>query len=306
MASPGSSGQNTPKRRLRRRIRQGMSSTIYYQPNSDTSGGVMTKQSKNERQDKNIDHQMRIYQYLNGLPQSQRYVPRMMGHGQMPVAEGGRRYLSMQSQDPNTVKDLIDWLNSEGRQPTISPDTVIQIGNGVLDAVHFLHRHNVAHGDIKPENMIVDSRNRLKLIDFAFSMIRPDSGGGAQTQQHGSSKLRGTRSFMPPELQTKRQIRFPDIHAYDLWATGITLLLIVLMYLYKIHDRNGIRQVSNILQQHLEGKQTPYLTEDQKTWVDALFGRMFPRYDLNLFDRNPDDRYLRPRRQRQQLQQKQT
>lgn len=305
MASPGSSGQNTPKRRLRRRVGQGMSGTLWYQESSDTSGGgVITKQSINQREDRNIDRQVRMYTYLNGLPQSQRHVFRMTGHGQMPVAEGGRRYLSMQSQHPDTIKDIIEWLNSDARLSTTDSDIIIQIGRRVLDAVHFLHRNHVVHGDIKPENMIVDSRNHLRLIDFAFSMIRPDPDARIEPQQIVG--LRGTRSFMPPELLIRDRARFADIHAYDLWATGIVLLLIVLMYSYKIKDADSIQRSTDIIGPYIRGQQIHYLTPTQKEWVDSVFQRLFPQYDLNLFDRDPAQRYLRPRpRQRQSQQKKQ-
>ena len=39
----------------------------------------------------------------------------------------------------------------------------------VLAALEHVHQHNIAYRDIKPENLVFDSRGYLKLIDFGFS-----------------------------------------------------------------------------------------------------------------------------------------
>jgi serine/threonine protein kinase len=33
----------------------------------------------------------------------------------------------------------------------------------------FMHRQNIVHGDIKPENLLVDSNGRVKICDFSVS-----------------------------------------------------------------------------------------------------------------------------------------
>lgn len=40
----------------------------------------------------------------------------------------------------------------------------------LLEAVLFLHAHDLCHRDLKPENcMVVDGSNQLKVIDFGLS-----------------------------------------------------------------------------------------------------------------------------------------
>lgn len=45
---------------------------------------------------------------------------------------------------------------------------------GLSNAVYFLHTHNIAHRDIKLENIVVDeTRDRILLIDFGSIAASP-------------------------------------------------------------------------------------------------------------------------------------
>ena len=36
----------------------------------------------------------------------------------------------------------------------------------VIAGLMYLHSHNIVHGDIKPENLLIDSNGRTKFCDF--------------------------------------------------------------------------------------------------------------------------------------------
>jgi [calcium/calmodulin-dependent protein kinase] kinase len=38
-----------------------------------------------------------------------------------------------------------------------------------VSGLEYLHYHNIVHGDIKPENMLVSSNGELKISDFGCS-----------------------------------------------------------------------------------------------------------------------------------------
>jgi transcriptional regulator with GAF, ATPase, and Fis domain len=79
----------------------------------------------------------------------------------------------------------------------------------VLDALHTLHRFGLRHGDVKPENVLIDERGRGVLIDL----------GCAAPIAQASSALSGTPGYLAPEL---REGRAADERA-DLYAFGVMM-----------------------------------------------------------------------------------
>ena len=76
----------------------------------------------------------------------------------------------------------------------------------------YLHSKNVSHRDIKLENIIIDKKGLIKLIDFGFCCCTSPE-----------TKLKvfcGTPSYMCPEIVMKRDYYGPPT---DIWATGILL-----------------------------------------------------------------------------------
>lgn len=82
--------------------------------------------------------------------------------------------------------------------------------------MRYLHEIQVCHRDIKLENIIIDERSNLKLIDFGFSVCTPPE-----------SKLKvfcGTPSYMAPEIVLKKEY---SGFATDVWAMGVVLHLLL-------------------------------------------------------------------------------
>ena len=63
--------------------------------------------------------------------------------------------------------------------------------NELLDALAFIHSHQVVHNDLKPENILI-TRNghNVKLIDFGY----------ADSDSHSDKATGGTKAFASPEL----------------------------------------------------------------------------------------------------------
>jgi serine/threonine-protein kinase len=80
-----------------------------------------------------------------------------------------------------------------------------------LNALHFLHRHGVIHGDVKPTNLLVDAQGRVKLGDFGLARRASNEEG---------SLLKGTTKYMAPEVVSDQ---FGAVGpASDLYSLGFT------------------------------------------------------------------------------------
>ena len=62
--------------------------------------------------------------------------------------------------------ELKDLLFNEG---TFDEDTVKFYAIQIIDAVRYLHRKNIVHRDLKLENILIDDRGYLQIIDFGIA-----------------------------------------------------------------------------------------------------------------------------------------
>ncbi|KAF8337106.1 kinase-like domain-containing protein [Cantharellus anzutake] len=88
----------------------------------------------------------------------------------------------------------------------------------VLDAaqgLQYLHAKNVIHGDVKPENIVVNGKGIAMLCDFGLSCILLD----LSTYADGSSTA-GTARYTAPEV-LNGEVQYRDGKS-DVWALGCT------------------------------------------------------------------------------------
>ncbi|MEX0703733.1 MAG: serine/threonine-protein kinase [Planctomycetales bacterium] len=78
-----------------------------------------------------------------------------------------------------------------------------------LRALKYLHARGIVHGDLKPANLMIDSRKRVKLGDFGLARRVSDEEG---------SLLKGTTKYMAPEVVSDE---FGEVGpASDLYSLG--------------------------------------------------------------------------------------
>lgn len=78
-----------------------------------------------------------------------------------------------------------------------------------LRALKFLHAHGIVHGDVKPSNMMIDRRRRVKIGDFGLARRVSNEEG---------SLIKGTTKYMAPEVVSDE---FGDVGpASDLYSLG--------------------------------------------------------------------------------------
>jgi len=80
-----------------------------------------------------------------------------------------------------------------------------------LRAFKYLHARGIIHGDIKPGNLMIDARKRVKIGDFGLARRVSDEEG---------SLLKGTTKYMAPEVVSDE---FGDVGpASDLYSLGFS------------------------------------------------------------------------------------
>jgi len=84
-------------------------------------------------------------------------------------------------------------LKQEGRYPV---GQMVHILIGVCDALSALHQRGLIHGDMKPENIVVDAAGNPTVVDFGFSC---KVGTRAES-------IKGTREYMAPEQVDRGQL----------------------------------------------------------------------------------------------------
>ena len=66
----------------------------------------------------------------------------------------------------------------------------------MLSAITYLHRLDIAHRDLKCENILLASKDIIKVADFGFSRLCKDKNGVAQC----SETYCGSTSYASPEV----------------------------------------------------------------------------------------------------------
>jgi len=62
------------------------------------------------------------------------------------------------------------------RWAKVTFDDIVNWFIGVAEALQFLHGNNIVHGDLKPDNLLLDeTANRLKITDFGTSRHLTDN-----------------------------------------------------------------------------------------------------------------------------------
>ena len=116
----------------------------------------------------------------------------------------GTYYIAMEYVEGSSLKDLI----TRG----LTVPQAVEITRQVLAAEQFAHAHGIVHRDIKPQNVIVDSAGRVRVLDFGIARA-----GASEITQTGS--VMGTAQYLSPEQAQGFEVN----PASDLYSTGVVL-----------------------------------------------------------------------------------
>ncbi len=116
-------------------------------------------------------------------------------------------YLVMELFGEGSLRDMLH------REKKLAPERALRIAYQLADGLAHAHRHGVVHRDVKPENILLDLQDRVKIVDF----------GIAQTPVSNltmEGRLLGSPRYLSPEMAAG----LPIDHRADQFSLGTVLI----------------------------------------------------------------------------------
>ncbi len=101
------------------------------------------------------------------------------------------------------------------RSRRLSPEEAFAIVPKICEALQFAHDEGIVHRDVKPENILIDNKGRVKIADFGIAKIVGKENDYSLT---GTRHALGTPNYMAPEqMDTPTKVD----HRADIYALGV-------------------------------------------------------------------------------------
>jgi serine/threonine protein kinase len=116
-------------------------------------------------------------------------------------------YLVMEYVEGTSLRQLLS-------RKAVSARDVLDFMPQIGEALQHAHESGIVHRDVKPENILIDRRDRVRLVDFGLARVF-----GPQAQVHPEDRLiSGTLGYMAPEMFSR-----PDEvdHRADIYSSGV-------------------------------------------------------------------------------------
>jgi casein kinase II subunit alpha len=120
--------------------------------------------------------------------------------------------------------DLIDWMQDfyqeKDRTETEIETEMRPVILQIIKALAFCHERGIAHRDIKPDNIRINTETKhVTLIDFGLSYIKD--------MEMDTQERVGSKDYLPPELRVKGAPVPIDPFKSDVWALGVLIHALV-------------------------------------------------------------------------------
>ncbi|CAF0878466.1 unnamed protein product [Adineta steineri] len=157
--------------------------------------------------------------------------------------------------------DLSDYLTED---KCLSEKRTRQIMSSILNAVNHLHSHDIVHRDLKLENVLMDSKMNVKIIDFGFAV--------QILENKPLFNVLGTLSYMAPELLRCSQDGMPGYGLpVDLWACGVILYRLLVGFLpFRNRKQHLIFRMIKEGQYIMTGSEWSNVSETEKDLIRHL------------------------------------
>ena len=116
------------------------------------------------------------------------------------------------------VMEYVDGVNLREaiRAKSLSPQEALGVVPQICDALQYAHDEGVVHRDVKPENVLLDKKGRVKVADFGLAkLLGKVDEGHTLTATH---QVMGTPRYMAPEqMEGSHAVD----HRADIYSLGV-------------------------------------------------------------------------------------
>jgi eukaryotic-like serine/threonine-protein kinase len=114
------------------------------------------------------------------------------------------RYMVMEWVDGRLLREIMD------NERTLASERSIRIALAICDVLEYIHNRGIVHGDLKPDNVMVDRREGVKLIDFGIAC----EASASLWKRARHREATGTPDYASPEqIQGKRSDARSDVYS---------------------------------------------------------------------------------------------
>lgn len=122
----------------------------------------------------------------------------------LPADHRSQAYMVTEWFDGKRLRHL---LNEKGK---VSSERAVRIAVNISDVLTYIHNHGIVHRNLKPENILVDDQDHVKLINFGVA----GKTGARRITFTNLSQVTGISEYLSPEeLDGKRGDERSDIYA---------------------------------------------------------------------------------------------
>ena len=138
---------------------------------------------------------------------------------------GGNHYFLAEYYESQNLKELLKKRIEDSNQLGLNKpkhfeqNFIIYIFRQLLEGLVYLHNQGIAHRDIKPDNILINSKNQIKITDFGLTAYL--SGESKGVLSGGKTRV-GTWSYGPPEIIFFNNPESVDVSC-DIFSLGYTI-----------------------------------------------------------------------------------